>query len=479
MTIATLQFTLPDQRVFSRLSGDFNPLHLDPIAARRVAAGEPIVHGIHLLLRALDAYVRGRSIAKPCTVSAGFQRPALLGDSIAVERTGDNHLELRIDRAAPLADIAIQCVEAGPETTRPLADAHRPAHDRTRTTPRVRAWADIAGAHGTIAFPSIPSIRRAFPHAARVLGADAVAGITAVSRLIGMECPGRDSLLSAVHLAITGRTGPGYLTWRVDRTDARFGLVRLEVRSGCVSGTVDAFLRPAPASAPSIEAVAAQVASCEFDGQRALIVGGSRGLGAAVALVVASGGGVPLVTFASGAAEAAALRREARRSGRRLEALRFDIINDPIERLARASARFGPTHLYYFATPRIFARRREPFDPALFDRFASFYVTGFANVCAAAFNGTLDVLYPSSVALDERPRDLMEYSAAKAAGEALSAMLQAATPGLRILVRRLPRIATDQTASIIRAPALDPVIAMLPIVREMHHAGGRHEALAK
>ena len=166
---------------------------------------------------------------------------------------------------------------------------------------------------------------------------------------------------------------------------------------------------------------------------------------------------------------------DARRSGRRIEALRFDILNDPIARLAHASSRLGATHLYFFATPRIFARRREPFDAALFRRFAAFYVTGFADVCAAARGSSpLDVFYPSSTALDQHIRELTEYSAAKAAGEMLCGMLQTTTPSLRILVRRLARVATDQTASLIPARALDPVTAMLPIVREMHRRGGGH-----
>ena len=471
MTIATLQFTLADQRAFARLSGDFNPLHLDPIASRRVAAGEPIVHGMHLLLRALDAHVRRGPAAKGWTISARFRCPALPGDSIAVERTGGDRLALTIDAGAPLVDIAIQQAAADPGAESWPASIGR-VHQRARRTPRVRPWAGMANAHGAIAFPGTGEIRRAFPHAARTFGADAVAAIAVVSRLIGMECPGRDALLSAVDLHITGHAGAKHLTWRVARTDARFGLVRVEIVSPCLRGTIDAFWRPQPAPLPGIETVAAQVQPDEFAGQRALIVGGSRGLGAATALLVAGGGGMPLVTFVSGAAEVAALRRDARRSGRRIDTLRFDIVTDPIERLARASARFGATHLYYFATPRIFARRREPFDTALFQRFAAFYVTGFANACAAASTGSLDVFYPSSVALDERSRDLIEYSTAKAAGEALSAMLQAATPGLRILVRRLPRVATDQTTSIVPAPAVNPVVAMLPIVREMHRARG-------
>jgi nucleoside-diphosphate-sugar epimerase len=109
----------------------------------------------------------------------------------------------------------------------------------------------------------------------------------------------------------------------------------------------------------------------------------------------------------------------------------------------------------------------------LFRRFAAFYVTGFADVCAAArASSSLNVFYPSSTALDEHVRELTEYSAAKAAGEMLCGMLQASTPNVRIVVRRLPRVATDQTASLVPLRALDPVTAMLPIVREMHRAGG-------
>jgi NAD(P)-dependent dehydrogenase (short-subunit alcohol dehydrogenase family) len=473
MTIATLRFTLSDQRAFARLSGDFNPVHVDLVAARRVAAGEPIVHGMHLLLRALDAHFKRGRESRRCSVSARFQKPALLGDSIHVQETGHDHLTLTLEGAGPLVEVALGNEEATADARWPVSA--RRGRERATRTPRVRAFADVSGAQGAIEFSNTPAIRRAFPHLARRLGGDTVAAMAGLSRLVGMECPGRDSLLSAVDLDVTPNAAASRLTWRVSKADKRFGLIRLEVSSACIRGTVDAFLRPPPASTPAFDSVAAQVATGEFAGQRALIVGGSRGLGAATALIIASGGGAPLITFATGRAEVAALQRDAKRSGRHIDVLRFDIFKDPIARLARASGRFGATHLYYFATPRIFARRREPFDAVLFRRFAAFYVTGFADVCAAARgSSSLDVFYPSSTALDEHIRELTEYSAAKAAGEMLCGMLQAATPNLRILVRRLARIATDQTASLIPARALDPVAAMLPIVREMQRTGGGH-----
>jgi NAD(P)-dependent dehydrogenase (short-subunit alcohol dehydrogenase family) len=457
MTLETLRFTLPDQRDFARLSGDFNPVHLDPIASRTIAAGEPIVHGMHLLLRALDVYFRRGRSAKRWTVAARFQRPALPGDAIAVTRTGRGRLALTIDAAAPLVEVEIDPSRVDAAIAAPVVAARRVPNHATST-------------QGTLAFSGSSQLRRTFPHTARALGLDAVAAIAALSRLVGMEYPGRDSLLSAIHLDIASHARARPLKWRVVRTDARFGLVRLEVDSGCVRGTVDAFSRPRPASIPAIRTVASHVAPDEFAEQRALIIGGSRGLGAAAALLVAAGGGVPLVTFVTGAAEVAALRRDVQRAGRRLEALRFDIVDDPVDRLARASARFRATHLYYFATPRIFARRREPFDQGLFERFALFYVTGFARACAALGTGSLVVFYPSSAAVEHRPHELLEYRAAKAAGEALCRLLSAGMPGLRILVKRLPRVATDQTASIVPVAALDPVAAMLPIVREMHRA---------
>jgi len=469
MNIATLRFTLADQQAFARLSGDFNPIHVDPIAARRGPAGEPIVHGMNLLLGALDVHFARRAAARQVTVAAKFRHPALLGDSIRLISTGRRRLTLTVDGAAPLVEIEIDS-RRGDRSSPPrgpfevtLQRRHRPGRQS-----RARTLDEIEHAGGTLRLSNSRAMRRAFPHIARMLSDDAVAAMLAVSRLVGMECPGLRSLLSAVHFDIAARSPSTQLRWRVAGVDRRFGRVRLDIDAGCVRGSVDAFLLPPAATPRSIEAVAA-VGRNEFSGQRAVIVGGSRGLGAATAMLVAAGGGVPLITYASGAAEARALARDIRRAGGQAETLRFDVLGKSFEPLARAARRLQATHLYYFATPKIFGRRRGPFDDRLFRRFAEFYATGFANACAAVANGgPLHAFFPSSTALDERRRELIEYIAAKAAGESLAAALPAAAPGLAVMVRRLPRIATDQTVSIVSVHALDPAAAMLPIVRELH-----------
>jgi len=467
----TIRFTSADQRRFATLSGDVNPVHLDAVASRRVAAGEPIVHGMHLLLRALEIHFARMSAPPRVTLEATFLRPAFLNEPIRVESMADGTVSVQAD-----GDVALAVTKIGTGSGQPqpppapleLRTRRKPAD--ARRVPAVRTLADVTDAAGVIDLPSMASVRRAFPRVARTLGAHSVAALAGISRLAGMECPGRDSLLSSLRVDLRPRARAERFLWRVARVDRRFGLVRIDIWSEGINGTVDAFLRPAPPAPPSIAAAATRLTATEFAGQRALIIGGSRGLGAATAMLLAAGGGLPVITYAAGVAEAVALQRDAQAASRRLEMLHFDIRHDDAATILQdAAARFGITHLYYFATPRIFARRREPFDDRLFERFTAFYVAGFARVCAALGTAipALDVFYPSSAAVEEPASELTEYAAAKAAGECLCRLLDRPAGGLRILVRRLPRVSTDQTASIVSARAIDALDAVLPIVREM------------
>jgi nucleoside-diphosphate-sugar epimerase len=69
--------------------------------------------------------------------------------------------------------------------------------------------------------------------------------------------------------------------------------------------------------------------------------------------------------------------------------------------------------------------------------------------------------------VEEKPADMMEYAMAKAAGEMLCSYASHFVPGLRTVVRRLPRLATDQTASVIPVNTTSALAVLLPIVREV------------
>jgi len=77
-------FTKSDLDMFVRHSGDYNPLHTNPVMARRLIFGKQIVHGVHLLFWGLNCLLENIS---ECIVlrklHAKFFKPAGLKEGFA------------------------------------------------------------------------------------------------------------------------------------------------------------------------------------------------------------------------------------------------------------------------------------------------------------------------------------------------------------------------------------------------------------
>ena len=93
-------FTFEDQIAFADLSGDVNPLHIDPIIARRYMFGQPIIHGVHSVLWGLDTWLEGRIAPLNLrSLKALFLRPMLLEEQLQYSSTSEGPH----DAAAPWA----------------------------------------------------------------------------------------------------------------------------------------------------------------------------------------------------------------------------------------------------------------------------------------------------------------------------------------------------------------------------------------
>ena len=126
------------------------------------------------------------------------------------------------------------------------------------------------------------------------------------------------------------------------------------------------------------------------------------------------------------------------------------------------------TELYYFATPQIFKQHSEGFSSSTFSRLIHAYVIAFAAICKSLTGDhRLSVFYPSSIYVEQRPKGMTEYAMAKAAGEILCADLNDEHKNILFKVVRLPRVLTDQTATVVAEDSADALSIMLPIVRSM------------
>jgi len=79
--------TRPDQALLYRLSGDRNPLHSDPVFAKRAGFDRPILHGLctyGFTGRALLHSVCGSDPARFGTMAGRFSRPTFPGDTLTV-----------------------------------------------------------------------------------------------------------------------------------------------------------------------------------------------------------------------------------------------------------------------------------------------------------------------------------------------------------------------------------------------------------
>jgi acyl dehydratase len=84
--------TRPDQALLYRLSGDRNPLHSDPVFAKRAGFDRPILHGLctyGFTGRALLHSVCGSDPARFRSMAARFSRPTYPGDTLTISMWND------------------------------------------------------------------------------------------------------------------------------------------------------------------------------------------------------------------------------------------------------------------------------------------------------------------------------------------------------------------------------------------------------
>jgi acyl dehydratase len=464
--LASRAFTIEDQRAFALMSRDRNPIHLDASFARRTQAGAPIVHGIHTLLWAMDAALRSSSFDIR-SIKVRFLQPLFPGEIAQVGIRSRSETAINIEVIAAGTVIATIRLSSKPATAlslaRPIAVAPQAIAE-----PIDIPFEQMADRNGTVtADADGGELRKLFPALTDSIGIPAMQALLATSYIVGMACPGLHSLFAGLDVSRDPEsTSDRALHYAVGKTDARFRSLGIEISGSGISGRLDAFARLPPPAQPDMAAVSARVTRGAFASQRVLIVGGSRGLGEVTARIVAAGGGHPVITYFEGQHEAEAVAAGIRDAGGRCDILRYDVREPAGPQIETIDA---IDSCYYFATPKIFQRKSELFDPERLRIFLSYYADGFQNLCTALarHGGRIGVFYPSTVAIDEEVAGTAEYAKAKATGEALAKDINASLPTIHVISRRLPRILTDQTATIGVASAQDALDAMLPIVYEV------------
>jgi acyl dehydratase/NAD(P)-dependent dehydrogenase (short-subunit alcohol dehydrogenase family) len=480
LTLGERTFTAADQRAFGALSRDVNPMHMDEVAARRLISGRQVVHGVHTLLQALDLW-RPEQGLQAAHVQCNFDQPISVGDRVVFTHTMDaDGAHVLVAAVEGLACTVVTLTCAAPDrpdaAPAPAADADADADadaEALRRIDSLPAPLDEApgsqSAHTLVLPPWGHELATTYPQAARVLSPQALSALGRLSYYVGMVCPGLHSVFSSLQFT-PGAQPPASedLSFRLKRYDPRFKLFIVDYQ-GPIQGQLRAFLRPPPQPQPSTRELQAHVQPGEFKGTRALVIGGSRGLGEMTAKLLAAGGGDVVVSYAQGRADALRVAEDVAAAGAgACDTLALDLSQQDFASIDLAGELDA---VYFFATPRIFRKKADTFDKALFAEFAQFYLERFAQLCrwleTRPGDRPVKVYLPSTVFITERPKGMTEYAMAKAAAEVLADDLNRTLQRVRVVHTRLPRLATDQTASIMGVSVASNVDTLLPVVRQV------------
>lgn len=469
----TQVFKDSDLQAFAALSGDRNPLHMDPLAARRTPEGVRVVHGMLLALYGLDRWAGSRKKGPPIQrIQCAFKKPVLIGEKAEYFSSGEGEGPLKISvfvEGLACAEIILSTAEeAG---SRDSGGGVKEVDEKLSGLAAPLEWEkdDFPGFSAVIRNPLGPRLEKAFPRLCKVLGAPAVSALVRLSYIVGMVCPGLHSLFSSLDVRVDHPpSGQGSTSFKVNSFDERFHLLEISL-GGDLGGSLKAFRRPKPFQQPTIEALRGSVTVGEFGKCRALVLGGSRGLGELTAKLICAGGGTAYLGYYRGREEAQKIADEIKASG--LGACHpFEMDIRDLRPATLGKVLPDVNCVYYYPTPPIFKKQPRLFVKKSFEEFADFYFEKFYALCEIIERspvGKIQVYYPSSTALDQRPNGMTAYAMAKAAAEVMIQDMNRAFKKVNVLCTRLPRLGSDQTNSIMDARREDGVAVLLPIVREI------------
>lgn len=466
--IHSVTYSMKEQEQFAELSGDFNPIHINHGIARRELLGEIVAHGIHLVLEALNIFSKYSATDSPICITSikvKFFNPAFISKVLKfnISKLQKNlKVEIRDDKGLLMTAMVI---EVG---LMPAIDhGSLISESFSRINADNNSLTSISGLSGkSELFLDETLLNTLFPSLLKNFSAVQAAELLAMTRIVGMKCPGLRSLFSGIDLKFE-QNPTGFLDYEVTKVIEKFSIVTIQVTGPTLYGELLTLFRPLISRQPSIKQLVSEVAPGCFQNMRALIIGGSRGIGETTAKLIAAGGGKPIITYHTGKDEAEEVCAEIQKEGFACSCRQMSI--DDLGEFLDIFTENNINAVFYYPSPKILGSN--VFDLDLFRKFCFYYVEQFSvlmKLIKFRPSCKIVIFYPSTVALDEKTPGMTEYIMAKGAGEYLCHTLNRESKDISIYIERLPRLHTDQTLNLQNYPAQPVSEVMLPILLEIN-----------
>lgn len=460
---ATVSFTGEDLARFSAASHDQNPLHVSEEYARATPYGEPVVFGILGVLAALG-HLPDRPHHRLQNLSVEFRNPLAIGVSYRLEVSASS-MDCETVKLYDATRLMLKATFAFTPGQVPaqLLRIHEgssvsEAADRTKIdlTPGTRA----TGEYGPSAQDFVQVVTR-WGLSGKGVTSQHIAAMMWASFLVGMELPGKRAVFWRLILnffpELESHHGPFDYDAVIQELDERYDLLHTTgtLSSGHTPGATAqmwAFVRQDSPQSSLGRIINILPPSQRLSGKVALVIGGSRGLGAAMTQALASQGCSVILNYHRSTQEAERVRASLGADADRIMLLQGDAADTEWCATARQTilTRYGRLDLLICnASPPI---RPLPFVPERVAQFEEFLTRSLALVTIpmANFLGPLAEqegwnIAISSTFVTELPAEFPQYITTKCAVEGLIRWAALHHPKVHHLIVRPPKLLTDQT----------------------------------
>ena len=470
--IGKKKFTTKEISEFAKISNDYNPIHIDPTAARRLVTGNQVVHGINLMLAAINLLHKNLKKLKFNRIKCIFIKPVNVNEKVNFEcKRNNKSVEIYIKNKSTLFTTII--LEKNNEITNKKFN--------TNNTNLNKIY-KINKNYINSKFKKIDKNNRnhlinldnfiypkKYKNLKKNITTEQFKAILSLSYFVGMVYPGLNSLLSSIDINLSDKkVKNNKINFSLKKYDSRINLL-LTNFSNNIFGEIKAFIHQGEVSQPSLKIIKKFVKTNEFIGTNSLIIGGSRGLGELTSKILVLGNSKVTLTYFKGVKEAYKIKRSILSTKKKqCKLMKLDIQRYNLKNLAKKFSKHDL--IFYYATPKILPKRNSSFDKKLFKEYKKFYVDKFLTLCKFIESYSKNykiIFYPSTIYTETKPKHLKEYVEAKLMGEKMIRKLNSNLKKVKIISYKLPRLATDQTAGVINNFKNENIKFMLPIIKSI------------
>ena len=434
LLLSKKKFTLKDQACFSNFSGDYNPIHLCDVYARKTIYGQIIVHGMNILFWSLDSILKEKINFR--SIKVKFLKPAFLDEMLYCYWHEEQKIIYIKNRYTLICKIKLK-----------LCAIFKPNKHKIKILKRSKfpQNTDIFKFKKFIKYEfgfcgDEISIYNIYSNLRENLGLEVLKEIGFLSYIVGMKFPGLYSLFLTAD--INFKINNDLQFFKISKTDKRINYIWTEFKGKSIYGCLESMLRPKEKNGLENKVIKKYIKPDEFKNFNSLVIGGSRGIGNLVTRIIANGGGKVHFTYHKGKEESDTINKSFSKNNNVQKAIKLNILNN----FEISKLRDIPTlnSIFYFPSPKIIKSWNKKHDESLLKIYKLYYFRQFRVIVneLSTINEKRIFFYPSTILINKNEAGFNSYIKAKMLGEKFCSNNR--NKNIKFYYPRLPKLLTDQ-----------------------------------